>query len=218
MTREAAQWDNITRHPQNNDHLGESIKNISLSIPHGFSFGFIGDKNSGSITLVHLLLDFIKPDAGRVKIFGAPPGPAVKDKIGYCPEFFNSFPGATSGRLLKLFAELKTSGGQYNFQYPEELEIDPLLEVKFKNLNPDQKKRLGLAAAAINNPDLLVLVEPTTCLNPDTQENLFRVLNRRQKNENKTTLVVSSQINLVRRLCEKNIRFENGRIKKREGT
>ncbi len=213
MSPPAAEWSALTRHPRRNDQLLRSINDFNLSIPSGASYGFAGDKKSGAFTLVYLLLDLLKPHSGEVSIFGQPPGPAVKDKIGFCPEFFDSFPAATTSNVLKLFTELKASDQPSKLKYPRELQVDRLPEEKFDSLTTDQKKRLGLAAAAGGEPELLLLLEPTAGLTPASQENLFTFLNRRQKKDDATTLVVSTEINLIRRLCEKSIYFENSRQK-----
>lgn len=203
-----ATWKNITRHPQNNDQLFTTLSNFNFSIPPGVVQGFIGEKGSGYITAIRLLLGLVKPDSGSTRLFSEPPNHELAGKIGFCPEHFNSFPAIECRKLLKLFADLKTCQFNLNSNRLQELEIDKLLNMKFCDLSPNQKKRLGLAVALLNNPELLILIEPSTDLAPKFQERLHQIIAERDRTNASTTIIGTSRINLARRLCTHKKQFE----------
>jgi len=208
----AAIWKNITRHPQNNDLLARPLHDFSFTLASGSIQGFIGEKGTGNITSIHLLLRLLQPDSGEIKVFSRISGNEIADKIGFCPEQFNTFPGVKSRKILRLFGKLKSNPPRFNSFYLQQLEINDLLDIKFSNLSINHKKCLGLATALLNDPQLLILIEPTEGLAPDFQEKLYELINHRHSGNHKTTLIATSRVNLARRLCTHTINFEQDRF------
>ena len=83
-----------------------AVKDLSLSIRRGSILAFVGPNGAGKTTTIHTLLGFLNPDAGSVRIFGLPPGPAALERIGYQPEIFNTYPFYKARETLRFFGGL----------------------------------------------------------------------------------------------------------------
>jgi len=181
----------------------EVLSSISFSVAPGDYLGIVGPNGSGKSTLVRALLGLLELDGGGTELFGVPAA-AFADwgRIGYLPQrirFFNpNFPGTVEEIVrLGLIAggvRLSRSSAAQNRAIEEALEllgIAPLKKRLIGGLSGGQQQRVLLARAMVNRPELLILDEPTTALDPETREQFYALLERINRSEGTTVLLVT---------------------------
>lgn len=174
-----------------------AVDKLDLVVYEHEVFGLLGPNGSGKSTIIKLILGLLKPTHGRVSVFGKPPTDvAMKHRIGYLPEESYLYPFLNARETLdyygKLFGlERKVRQGRID----ELLEMVGLEHAQFRPVREYSKgmqRRIGIAQALINDPDLLILDEPTTGLDPiGTRQvkDLILELGRRGK-----TIILSSHL------------------------
>lgn len=145
-----------------------AVTDINLDIRQGQVFGFLGPNGAGKSTTIRMLLSLIRPTRGAFRLFGCANSRNIYRRIGALiekPDFYLYLSGY---RNLKILADL--TGGISNDAINEALEIVKLKgreHEKVKNYSHGMKQRLGIAQALMSNPELLILDEPTTGLDPE---------------------------------------------------
>jgi len=181
----------------------EVLSSISFSVAPGDYLGIVGPNGSGKSTLVRAVLGLLELDAGETELFGvAAAAFADWGRIGYLPQrirFFNpNFPG-TVEEIIRLGliaggARLSKSSAVQNRAIEEALDllaIGPLKKRLIGGLSGGQQQRVLLARAMVNRPELLILDEPTTALDPETREQFYALLERINRTEGTTVLLVT---------------------------
>src|SRR5829696_6270070 len=84
----------------------QAVRGLALRVPRGAIVAFVGPNGAGKTTTIHTLLGFLKPDAGHVRLFGLPPGPAAMRRVGYQPEIFHTYPFYKAGEALRYYGRL----------------------------------------------------------------------------------------------------------------
>jgi len=176
---------------------GRGISDLNLEVDQGDIFGFLGPNGAGKTTAMKMMAGLIRPDSGDVKIFGASVLDsyvrAMKD-VGCIIETAESYPYLTANENLKLFARF----------YPgvDQNRIDECLKItglfKYKNEKSEKfslgmKQRLGVAAAILSRPKLLILDEPLNGLDVEGMLDM-RALIKRLAEEEGTTFFISSHL------------------------
>lgn len=201
---------------------GVTVLNIpSLEIPKGQSFGLVGNNGAGKTTYFNLLLDLIKPTTGNVlnneiqvnksedwKPFTA----AFIDEsflIGYLtPEEYFYFIGELRGMNK---ADIDTFLSQFEEIFNEEI----LGRKKYlRDLSKGNQKKVGIVAALIGNPEVIILDEPFANLDPTTQIRLKKLVRDLTKNTNTTILISSHDLGHVTEVCERIVVLDKGIIVK----
>ena len=147
----------------------QALRGVDLEIPKGSAFGLIGPNGAGKTTFIKLLLGIVEADAGEVSVLGGSPhDPKVRARIGYLPERLH-LPGAWKPlEFLSSVASLKSLSTREP-EHRKLLERVGLTEAvgrKIGGFSKGMKQRLGLAAALLGAPELLVLDEPTDGIDP----------------------------------------------------
>ncbi len=144
------------------------ILDIDLTVERGEIFGFLGPNGAGKTTTIRILLDLIRPTAGRALVFGIESSAdpiAIHRRVGYIPGEFTLYDRLTGGQTLEYFANLR--GGvdpAYQASLIERFELDP--SRRFGEYSKGNKQKVGLIIALQHRPELLVLDEPTAGLSP----------------------------------------------------
>ncbi|OLS24217.1 MAG: putative ABC transporter ATP-binding protein YxlF [Candidatus Heimdallarchaeota archaeon LC_3] len=177
------------------------VHRLNLKIPQGGIFGFLGPNGAGKSTTIKMITGLIKSSSGTIKIFGqeARQHRKIFHRIGYLPEHPAAYAGMTAYSFLQYMGRLH--GISKNFiqhRILETLDFVDLGRMAYHDadkLSAGQKQRLGLAAALIHDPDLLILDEPSANLDPLSRFQLFNQLKKMVKESNKEkTVVISSHI------------------------
>lgn len=193
-----------------------AVNDISLHIQRGEVFGLLGPNGSGKSTTIKMLLGLLHPTSGRIKIMGHSPRDVhAKARMGYLPEESYLYPYLTSEETLHFFGSL------FDLNRHERAErIDQLLDMIglqharhriVGEFSKGMARRIGLAQALINDPDLIILDEPTAGLDPlgcRQVKNLIQTLAQRGK----TVLLSSHLLADVEDVCDRIAILYNGRI------
>lgn len=186
----------------------EVLSDISFSVNVGDYIGLVGPNGSGKTTLVKIILGLMKPMKGEILLFGVNSW-KFKDwhRIGYLPQrtLFNPYFPATVREIvsLGLFSKKRFLQG---IGRPEEEIIDEamrlmdILGIKNKligDLSGGQQQRVLVARAIVNEPELLILDEPTTALDPETRERFFHTLQELNQNKKVTIILVTHDIGSI---------------------
>jgi len=181
-----------------------AVDDLDLTIDEGEVFGFLGPNGAGKSTTINMLLDFIRPTSGAVTVFGqdAQTDPAaIRERVGVLPEGYG-FDDPLQGREYLEWA-IETRGADDD---PDELlELVGLAEDGQRmagEYSKGMQQRLALAIALVDNPDLLILDEPSTGLDPNGIQQMRSVI--RDRAENGTTVFFSSHIlSEVEAVCDR---------------
>src|SRR3954466_4337460 len=186
----------------------KALDDLSLTIHRGEVFGLLGPNGSGKSTTIKLLLGLIFPTRGRATILGEPIGStAINEKIGFLPEESYLYRFLNGEETLKFYGRLfKIPSRDLKRRVPELLDIVGLDQKsrkrKLREYSKGMARRIGLAQALINNPDLILLHEPTTGLDPiGTREMKDLILSLKQ--QGKTVLLCSQLLADVQDVCDR---------------
>jgi ABC-2 type transport system ATP-binding protein len=189
------------------------IVEVDLDVNEGEIFGFLGPNGAGKTTTMRILLDHIRPTAGRAEVFGidttADPV-AIHRRVGYLPGEFDLYDRLTGAQTLEYFANLR--GGTdpaYTAELVERLDFDP--SRRFREYSKGNKQKLGLIAALQHRPDLLILDEPTSGLDPLVQQTVFELI-REARKDGRTVFLSSHIIDEVDRTCDRAAIIREGRL------
>jgi ABC-2 type transport system ATP-binding protein len=193
-----------------------AVDNVDFEIRRGEVFGLLGPNGSGKSTTVKLLLGLLYPTRGHIEVFGrSPRHVATKARIGYLPEESYLYRYLDSGETLDFFGNLFTLPGSERHKRSEQLlEMVGLSQVRRRTVGEFSKgmqRRIGLAQALINDPDLVILDEPTAGLDPigcREVKDLIVALARRGK----TVLLSSHLLADVEDVCDRVVIYYGGRI------
>jgi len=194
----------------------EAVRSISFDVLPGQIFGLLGPNGSGKSTTIKMFLGLLFPSSGTLEIFGASPRSiAVKSRIGYLPEETYLYPHLTPAETLEFYAHL--------FRLPRDTareRIDQLLDMiglaharhrPVGEFSKGMARRIGLAQALLNDPDLVILDEPTAGLDPQGTrqvKDLILALAARGK----TVLLTSHLLADVEDVCHQVAILFSGRI------
>jgi ABC-2 type transport system ATP-binding protein len=157
-----------------------AISDIRFSVDQGELFGLIGPDGAGKTTLLRLLAGVLRPDAGSIHMCGidvvAQPE-AIKDKIGVVPQNFSLYPDLTVAENLDFFAEMyhvgKTASRERRERLLEVTKLAPFLDRRAENLSGGMQKKLALISSLLHTPQVLLLDEPTTGIDPISRRELW---------------------------------------------
>ncbi len=174
MTRPVIELEHVTKHYR----AGGGVDDVSLEVAAGDVFGFLGPNGAGKTTTIRLMLDLIRPDSGRISIFGLDPradGIAVRRRLGYVPGDLVLYERLTVRELLSHFSYLR---GGLPWGEIEELteRFDLELDRPIGALSKGNRQKVALVQALMGRPDLLVLDEPTSGLDPLVQRQVHEAL------------------------------------------
>jgi ABC-2 type transport system ATP-binding protein len=200
----------------------EALLDLNLTIHRGEVFGLLGPNGSGKSTTIKLLLGLIFPTKGRAFVLGEPAGStSINEKIGFLPEESYLYRFLNGEEILKFYGRLfKIPRRELNRRVPELLDIVGLdkksRKRKLREYSKGMARRIGLAQAMINNPDLILLDEPTTGLDPiGTREMKDLIVSL--KEQGKTVLLCSHLLADVQDVCDRiTILFRGQMVQKPE--
>jgi len=192
------------------------LRGVDLSLEEGEAYGFLGHNGAGKSTTMKVILGLVRPDSGHVRLFGGGAGDAKnRSRVGYLSEEIGLYPYMNADENLRLVGELfRMRGSKMRARIDELLAavgLDATRAVKVKHYSKGMRQRLGIAAALMNNPDLLLLDEPYSGLDPVGRKDL-RGLLLTLKGEGKTIMLSSHIVPDVEAVCDRVGILSGGRI------
>ena len=161
----------------------EAVKDLSIKVRRGEVFGFLGPNGAGKTTALNMMVGLLKPTKGRTLIDGEEVKPwsrTVKEKIGIVPQETILWENLTCTENLMLLANLyeipKEEGQARTARLLEELQLTDKADARAKALSGGMKRRLNLAMGLVNEPDVILLDEPSPGLDPQTRRVLWEYI------------------------------------------
>ena len=171
-----------------------ALDGLDLEVAAGEVFGFLGPNGAGKSTTIRVLLDLLRPTAGRVEVLGTPPrvgGPAQRARIGYLPGELSLAGRATAGEFLHHLAALRGGARADRIaSLAERLSLD--LSRRIRTLSRGNKQKVGIIQAFLHHPELLILDEPTSGLDPLLQHEFLAMV--REATTEGATVFLSSHV------------------------
>ncbi len=193
-----------------------AVQGLSFAIQPGECVGFLGPNGAGKSSTLKALMGFLTPTSGNCSILGMRAGtPEAKRKIGYLPEVALYYPYLTPLETLCLYGELQGLRGK-----PLKVEATELLEVvglsgsikkQNRHLSKGMLQRVGIAQSLLGNPEVLILDEVTSGLDPVGRRELRTLLREKQKNGS-TLFFSSHELSEVDMLCDRLLLIANGKL------
>jgi len=198
--------------------LGEqaktALKGISFHLAQGETLGLIGPNGAGKSTTIRLLLDFIRPDQGEILLFGKPPGnPAQRRRIGYLPEVPSFPPNLTCMDVMRFAGDSchmdRASMRASAEKWLTRLGLWEARNRLLRGFSKGMKQRASFAMALLHDPELLILDEPMSGLDPIGRAEIVDLI-RELKAEGRSVLFCSHLLNDVERLVDRVLVLHEG--------
>jgi ABC-2 type transport system ATP-binding protein len=193
------------------------VENLSFEVNEGEIFGFLGPNGAGKTTTIRLLLQLLKPTSGRIFLFDLEVQKNsfdIRKKCGYLPGLFSVYGSMTVSEFLKFSYNLR---GINYFQANLKLLLERFLisnrdlSKRIKELSHGNLQKLGIIQAFFHKPDLVILDEPTTGLDPLMQDALYELVLDTSK-EGTTIFFSSHNLPEVEKLCQRVAILKNGKL------
>jgi lipooligosaccharide transport system ATP-binding protein len=196
----------------------EVVGGVDLGVAPGECFGLLGPNGAGKTTTLRLCLGLIRPQAGEIELLGEPVPRRAREarmRVGVVPQFDNLDPDFTVTENLVVYGSyFGIAGRAMRERVPPLLEFAGLSgrgDAKISALSGGMKRRLILARALVNDPQLVVMDEPTTGLDPQARHLIWERL-RRLTQEGKTLVLTTHAMEEAERLCHRLAIMDHGRI------
>ena len=171
------------------------ILDVDLRVEKGEVFGFLGPNGAGKTTTQRVLMDIIRPTAGEARLFGRDcqkDGVAARERVGYLPGELSLYENMRVGRFFEMYRSLQKGDADPGHwqMLSERLQLD--IERRIGQLSRGNKQKVGVVTAFMHKPDLLILDEPTTGLDPLVQQTVMELV--REASKAGATVFFSSHI------------------------
>lgn len=182
-----------------------AVDKVSISIPSGSIYGFLGPNGAGKTTTIRMILDIIKPTAGEISILGAGSALQMRNRIGYLPEEKGLYKKMKVWAIIQYFAMLKgmdkSDAKARAYELLEQYGLKDFAEAKVESLSKGMGQKVQVLAAVAHNPELVILDEPFSGLDPVNQSVLEDLI--RELAANGQTVVFSTHVmQHAERLCD----------------
>jgi len=199
-----------------------AVDNIDLNVYRGDVFGFLGPNGAGKSTTIRMLLSLIKPNSGSIKIFGLPLEKnriEILKKIGAIVEKPDFYLYLTAYKNLEILGKLSGADTSKKkiMELLELVGLEKRYNSKVKTFSHGMKQRLGLAQALLHDPELIILDEPTTGLDPQGMKEIRELIVYLSKEKNKTIFLSSHILREVELIATRMIIINKGKTQV-EGT
>jgi lipooligosaccharide transport system ATP-binding protein len=195
-----------------------AVRGIDLDIPRGGCFGFLGPNGAGKTTTLRMILGQSPPSGGTLTVFGLPVDRGVREiraRTGVVPQNDNADPDFTVAENLRMYARYFGLGAATVAPRIRELldfmELADRADDRIKALSGGMKRRLTIARALIHDPELIILDEPTTGLDPQVRRMIWNRL-RQLRNAGKTLLLTTHYMDEAERLCDDLVVIDKGKV------
>jgi ABC-2 type transport system ATP-binding protein len=194
-----------------------AVDGISFTIGSGEIVGLLGPNGAGKTTTIHMMLGLIAPSAGAIEIFGLD---LQRHRTEILSRLNFASPDACMDWRLTVRENLRVFAGLYGLTRPRQriaelidlFEMHDMADQQTRELSLGQQTRLGLCRAFLNQPELLLLDEPTSSLDPDIADKTRRLLQRLRSESSMAILYTSHNMAEVEELCDRVLFLHHGRI------
>lgn len=193
------------------------IEDLSFDVKRGEVFGFLGSNGSGKTTTIRALLGLYEPTSGSLLIDGQKFDPKIASgKLGYLPEERGLYKKEPVIDVMTYFGQLKgikrSSARKWSLDYLERVGLSDKAKLKLDKLSGGQQQKVQLGVTIMNNPELLILDEPTKGFDPVNRRLLMDIIDEQNKNGT-SVMMVTHQMEEVERLCQRAVLLKDGTAK-----
>ena len=182
-----------------------AVKKLSFKIPPGTIYGLLGPNGAGKTTTIRMVMNIIIPDEGSIKILDNKMDEEMKERIGYLPEDRGLYPKMKVGELLLFLAELKglkrASAGKEIDAWLERFDLSGWKNKKVEELSRGMQQKLQFIVTVVHQPELIILDEPFSGLDP-VNTKLLKDVMLEMKNEEKTIIFSTHRMEQVEMICD----------------
>jgi ABC-2 type transport system ATP-binding protein len=190
-----------------------AVRSFDLAVPKGALYGLIGPNGAGKTTIIRMILAILFPDSGELSVFGQSSIEAVRHRIGYLPEERGVYRKMRVGEFLAFMAELKgMSDADIRRLIPEWLEkagLPGVIKKRCEELSKGMQQKIQFITAVIHRPDILILDEPFSGLDPVNQR-LLRDLVLEERRRGATILFSTHVMAHAEQLCDNIVMVHKG--------
>lgn len=194
-----------------------AVDGLSFKVPKGEIVALLGGNGAGKTTTISMLLGILLPTSGMIRVLGTD---MARNRYHVLHRMNFTSPYVDIPQRLTVIQNLKVYAKLYGVDHPAKrideistlFDLGPLLNRRFGSLSAGQKTRVSLAKALINEPELLLMDEPTAALDPDTADRMRETLLDYQREKNATIFMSSHNMPEVEKLCDRVLMMRNGRI------
>ena len=191
----------------------EVIKNLSFEVKRGETFGFLGSNGSGKTTTIRALLGIYQPTAGELLVGGKPYSVSSGIKLGYLPEERGLYKKEPVIDIMTYFGQLKgmsrTDARQKSLDFLKRVDLLDKAKTRLDKLSGGQQQKVQLGITVIDNPELLILDEPTKGFDPVNRRLLMEIIEEHQT-KGATVIMITHQMEEVERLCDRILLLKDG--------
>lgn len=210
MTATALTLDRVTK------RYGDftAVDDLSLEVPAGSIYGFLGPNGSGKTTSIRMILEILKPTKGSITVLGKPSALDVRDRIGYLPEEKGLYKKMKAWSIVAYFAALKgldkKTAKARAFELLERYGLKGFAESRTEALSKGMQQKVQVLASIAHEPELVILDEPFSGLDPVNQEVMEEVI-RDMAAANRTILFSTHVMQHAERICDRIVLISKGR-------
>jgi ABC-2 type transport system ATP-binding protein len=190
-----------------------AVSNLDLDIPSGRLIGLIGSNGAGKTTTIRMVMSILFPDTGTIEVLGRPSAIESKDRIGYLPEERGLYKKMKVAPFLEFIARLKnaekTNLPNRIMDWLARVELQDVAKKKCEELSKGMQQKVQFIAAIIHEPDLLILDEPFSGLDP-VNSRLLRDLIDEQHKRGCTVIFSTHQMSQAENLCDRVVMINQG--------
>jgi ABC-2 type transport system ATP-binding protein len=192
-----------------------AVRDLSVKVPVGSIYGFLGPNGAGKTTTLRMIMNIIRPDSGHISLLADRSVEQARNRIGYMPEERGLYRKMTVRKVLTYFGAIKgVTAAQLVRRVPEWLERVDLAEwadKKVEELSRGMHQKLQFAVTAINDPDLLILDEPFSGLDP-LNTDLLKSIILEMRQEGKTVIFSTHVMHEAEKLCDSILLINRGKV------
>jgi len=192
-----------------------AVDNLSVNVSAGSIYGFLGPNGAGKTTTIRMIMNIIRPDSGNVKVLGDCLAERAKNRIGYMPEERGLYRKMTARKALAYFGAIN---GLKNDelaravpQWLKRAELADWADKKVEELSRGMHQKLQFAVTVINNPELVILDEPFSGLDPLNQDLLKNII-LQMRDEGKTVIFSTHVMHEAEKLCDFILLINKGKV------
>jgi len=180
-----------------------AVDTLSLEVPEGSIYGFIGPNGSGKTTTIRMIMNILHPDSGDIQILGSPRASINNDLVGYLPEERGLYKKMKIRELLHFYGQLKTGHGvadDVEF-WLKKLELADWADKKVEALSKGMSQKVQFIATVVSHPKLVILDEPFSGLDPVNTDVLLQAMLELQKNGS-TVIFSTHDMATAEKVCD----------------
>jgi len=192
-----------------------AVDHLNVTVPAGAIYGFLGPNGAGKTTTIRMIMNIIRPDSGHISLFEGRSVEQAKSRIGYMPEERGLYRKMTTRNVLAYFGAIKGVAknelAQRVTEWLKRVELADWADKKVEELSRGMHQKLQFAVTAINNPELFILDEPFSGLDPINTDLLKNII-LQMRQEGKTIIFSTHVMHEAEKLCEFILLVNKGRV------